>query len=118
MSFADELRRNTKSESQLKREKEEAEQKEYNDCLTRVQNTVKEKCMKLAREGHRKAEITIGASLIGWNAEWFMTRKRAVQFSNDLAELLKSDGFEDIIFHVKRHFGHCDAFNVVFKLKW
>ena len=83
MSFADELRRNTKSESQLKREKEEAEQKEYNYFLTRVHNEVKEKCMELAREGHRKAELTIGASsLIGWHVT---TRKSAVQFSNDLA---------------------------------
>ena len=119
MSFIDELKRNTKSSSQLEKEKEEAERNMYNMSLRNTHNRIKARCMELAKQGHREAKITIGAySGIEWPASWVTTRDRAIKFSSDLAELLKADGFEDVKFRVKRLSGHRAAFNAIFKLNW
>jgi len=89
-------------------------------CLNGAHESVKNKCMELARNGNRKAKIGIGFDGdFSWNYEVMDNKTIVARFANEMVDLLREDGFESIKFRIKRHRGYnVPFFSATFWLSW
>ncbi len=79
MSFADELRKNTKSQETVMKEKQEAAEKQRKSDYENAKNKTIYACRIAADEGKRTAEVFVGKV----DAKWNFWGSRIVKFDPD-----------------------------------
>ena len=109
MSFADELRANTKTKEQLAREKAETERFALQRRMDEWHRQIKQQAMEAAQQGKTHCLCEIGC---------FDSRAEAKELTNRLIEILRQDGFKNLSYTVRRYAGHRTIQNSFINVNW
>lgn len=119
MSFADELRKKTKTPEQLEAERRKKEERDFRFYSNVMFNHMKESCSMAARNGKREVNAylrRIGDTPFELS---FNTRKEALRYADEVKARLIAAGLTDTSYKLES-IGHFSdkSYQVRFTIKW
>ncbi|MBR2559126.1 MAG: hypothetical protein IKE37_01695 [Firmicutes bacterium] len=120
MSFADELRKETKTPEQLEAERREKEGRDFRFYSNVMFNHMKESCSMAARNGKREASERLRSGIGDTPfVVSFNTREEALRYADEVKARLIAEGLTDTSYKLES-FGHFSnkSYQVRFTIKW